>query len=79
MAEEKEVKLKVNADLSLQDVFDGYAKNATKDKPTLVDIVEIHNIKFTEDHLGNLKGSIQNVSTVAKDLYVGRGVAKVIE
>lgn len=73
MAEEKK------ENLSVKDLFNGYSKKAESKKPFLIDIVTIVKIKFNQKHFGFAKDDIANVSVVASELYVGRGVASVVE
>ena len=63
----------------LQQIYDGYAKKATKDKPHEVDIVKNYDVEFTKDFLNISKGHKQKVSKVMFDWYDANGAIKVIK
>jgi hypothetical protein len=65
--------------VSMQDVFDGYASKATKDKSHEVDILNSYEIKFTKDFRGHKSGNIANVSKVAMDFYIANKVAEEVK
>lgn len=63
--------------VSLQEIYDGYADNATKEKSFKVDILARHEVEFIADFLNIKKGHTQNVSTVMRDWYEANKVVKV--
>lgn len=65
--------------VSLQEIYDGYAKKATKEKDFEVDIVKTYEVEFTKDFLNIAKGHKQKVSKVMLDWYDANGAIKVIK
>lgn len=62
--------------VSLQSIYDGYAKKATAKTPHEVDIVKNYPVEFTKDFLNIPKGHKQSVSKVMLDWYTANDAVK---
>jgi len=78
MAEEKQTPAaKETKAVSLQDVYDGYAKKATAKEPKIVSLITTHTVVFTKDFKGITQGTVlADISKVAFDFYTANGVAE---
>lgn len=83
MAEANETQEKVNIkkeSVSLQDIYDVYAKQAKEDitQEKEISLIDKFNVEFTANYGLHLKGSkLKGISKVAFDLYNANGVIKI--
>jgi hypothetical protein len=66
--------------VSLQDVYEKYAKSATAKEPKIVSLLDTHTVKFTADFKGVKAGTIfKDVSQVAFDFYMANKVVEEVK
>jgi hypothetical protein len=65
------------ATVSLQDVYQGYANQATASEPKVISLLNKYNVVFTSDFKDIKAGTkLEGISQVAFDFYSQNGVVK---
>lgn len=80
MADEKATKAKETKEVSLHEVYQGYADQATAKEPKIVSLLDKHDVVFIKDFKGIKEGhKLEGISQVAFDFYMANGAVEEIK